>query len=426
MRVRSFFAVGSALLASALLVAAASAGPYKVKSLQAISGPSPFAGRLPRRVARRHEHHRPRTRTGDRGQPREPAEHRRDLEAGCRPLHHPQRSRRFLAGRRQDVDSHDDPRPDGLHRRDGRRRLRPVGLGRRRRHRLFRRSGGDISTDPPTTAVVASHSSDGGRTWPAPATVAPPLQGNETDAITGSPTLAGHAYMAWANFTRAASSRGRTPWSSRARPTAAPPGRPPSSSTSRARSPRSGTPDPRAAQRNPAGHLRPRRLRDRAGQLLRRALARRGTDLAAARAGSARKPPLIEFFRSRDRRHPPATAASPARPSPPTAPSTSPSRTAARRARARSASPSRATAVSPGAARRCPGVSAFAFEPAIAVDRHGTVGVIWYDLRNDRPGDAALTADVWFAHSDDRGASWRQTHVAGPTDLRTAPLPAHN
>jgi hypothetical protein len=67
-----------------------------------------------------------------------------------------------------------------------------------------------------------------------------------------------------------------------------------------------------------------------------------------------------------------------------------------------------------------PGVSAFAFEPAIAVDAHGTVGVIWYDLRNDRPGDAALTADVWFAHSHDRGATWHQTHVAGPTDLRTA------
>jgi hypothetical protein len=70
-------------------------------------------------------------------------------------------------------------------------------------------------------------------------------------------------------------------------------------------------------------------------------------------------------------------------------------------------------------------VSAFAFEPSIAVDSHGTVGVTWYDLRNDRPGDAALTADLWFAHSGDRGGSWRQTHVAGPTDLRTAPLPSH-
>jgi hypothetical protein len=73
-----------------------------------------------------------------------------------------------------------------------------------------------------------------------------------------------------------------------------------------------------------------------------------------------------------------------------------------------------------------PGVTAFAFEPAIAVDAHGTVGVSWYDLRNDRPGDAALTADVWFAHSPDRGRSWRQTYVAGPTQLRPAELPVPN
>ena len=73
-----------------------------------------------------------------------------------------------------------------------------------------------------------------------------------------------------------------------------------------------------------------------------------------------------------------------------------------------------------------PGVSAFAFEPSVAVDSHGTVGVTWYDLRNDEPGDDALTADVWFADSTNAGASWQQTHVAGPTDLRTAPLAAHN
>jgi len=40
------------------------------------------------------------------------------------------------------------------------------------------------------------------------------------------------------------------------------------------------------------------------------------------------------------------------------------------------------------------GVTAFAFLPSIAVDAHGTAGVTWYDLRNDRPGDAALTADA--------------------------------
>lgn len=72
------------------------------------------------------------------------------------------------------------------------------------------------------------------------------------------------------------------------------------------------------------------------------------------------------------------------------------------------------------------GVDGYAFEPAIAVNRHGTVGVIWYDLRNDVPGDAALDADVWFAHSNDHGRTRQQVHVAGPTDLRTAPLPGHN
>ena len=51
---------------------------------------------------------------------------------------------------------------------------------------------------------------------------------------------------------------------------------------------------------------------------------------------------------------------------------------------------------------------------------------MWYDLRNDVSGDAPLSADVWFAQSADRGQTWTQAHVAGPTDLRTAPLPGHN
>jgi hypothetical protein len=72
------------------------------------------------------------------------------------------------------------------------------------------------------------------------------------------------------------------------------------------------------------------------------------------------------------------------------------------------------------------GVGAYAFEPAVAVDSHGTVGITWYDLRNDRPGDGALTADVWFASSRDSGSSWQETHVAGPTDLRTGALPRQN
>jgi photosystem II stability/assembly factor-like uncharacterized protein len=74
------------------------------------------------------------------------------------------------------------------------------------------------------------------------------------------------------------------------------------------------------------------------------------------------------------------------------------------------------------APRSVPGIPAFAMEPAVAAGPGGSVGVLWYDVRRDVRGDAALTTDVWFAHSADHGHTWRQTHVAGPFDMRTAPL----
>ncbi len=61
-----------------------------------------------------------------------------------------------------------------------------------------------------------------------------------------------------------------------------------------------------------------------------------------------------------------------------------------------------------------------AFQPTVAVGARGTVGVSWYDFGRDRPGDAVLTTDVWFAHSHSRGRHWRRTHLAGPFDVRTA------
>jgi hypothetical protein len=61
------------------------------------------------------------------------------------------------------------------------------------------------------------------------------------------------------------------------------------------------------------------------------------------------------------------------------------------------------------------------FLPSLAVAGDGTVGVLWDDTRNDVRGDNQLTADVWVARSGDRGASWREDHVAGPFDLRTGP-----
>jgi hypothetical protein len=68
------------------------------------------------------------------------------------------------------------------------------------------------------------------------------------------------------------------------------------------------------------------------------------------------------------------------------------------------------------------GVTALTFFSSVAADSHGTLGITWYDLRNDRPGDAALTADAWFAYSNGRGRTWRQRHVTRPFDMRAAPF----
>jgi hypothetical protein len=58
--------------------------------------------------------------------------------------------------------------------------------------------------------------------------------------------------------------------------------------------------------------------------------------------------------------------------------------------------------------------------PAVAVADDGTVGVSWYDFRHDKPGDASLTTDYWFAYSRDGGKTWHQHHVAGPFNMRTS------
>ncbi len=50
----------------------------------------------------------------------------------------------------------------------------------------------------------------------------------------------------------------------------------------------------------------------------------------------------------------------------------------------------------------------------------GTVGVRFYDLRRDRPGDATLTTDSWFRHSHDRGPPLARGAARSLFDLRTA------
>lgn len=60
------------------------------------------------------------------------------------------------------------------------------------------------------------------------------------------------------------------------------------------------------------------------------------------------------------------------------------------------------------------------FNPSLAALPDGTLGLTFYDFSRDKPGDEKLTTDYWFAHSEDRGASWRRMHVGGPFDSLTA------
>jgi hypothetical protein len=67
---------------------------------------------------------------------------------------------------------------------------------------------------------------------------------------------------------------------------------------------------------------------------------------------------------------------------------------------------------------RVPGVQALL--PAVSVRADGTIGVLYYDFRNDTGDPATLLADVWLTTSAD-GVTWSERHVAGPFDYARAP-----
>lgn len=65
-----------------------------------------------------------------------------------------------------------------------------------------------------------------------------------------------------------------------------------------------------------------------------------------------------------------------------------------------------------------------AFIPVVHVADDGTVGVTYYDFRNNVAG-GGTTTDLWLVHCDagcgDAG-NWQENHVAGPFDSRQAPV----
>jgi BNR repeat-like domain len=59
--------------------------------------------------------------------------------------------------------------------------------------------------------------------------------------------------------------------------------------------------------------------------------------------------------------------------------------------------------------------------PTVTIRDDGVIGVTYFDFRNHVSGVATLATDYWLTTSVDR-INWRESHVAGPFDLGTAPF----
>src|SRR3954468_6473884 len=194
-------ALAGVLLMSILLAAVAAAHPYRVRTLTAASGPSPFAAGCPGAF---HDE------AKVTGLVIEPAI-----------AVNPRNPRNIVATWKQDISGPFNARDDLVASSvDGGRTWRRTTIPGLTRCSggtsdtasdpwvsaggdgtlYFGGQAGDVSSDPPRIGVVASHSRDGRRHWAAPTSVAPPRGGNEQPAITGRPALRRHAYMTWANF----------------------------------------------------------------------------------------------------------------------------------------------------------------------------------------------------------------------------------
>ncbi len=272
MRVRFLLAVAVALLANTSLAAASDAEPYRVKDLRVISGPSPFAAGCPGArfddtTITDHELEpaitvnpdNPRNLVATWKQDVGPASARSDLVAssldGGKTW-----TRRTIPGLTVCTGGTADGATDPWVAAGGDGTVYFSGLT------------GDLSTEPLLSAVVASRSRDGGRSWPAPATVAAPLVGNETDAVTGSPT-AGRARLPGLGQLPRGAPEDQLPGvfahDRRRRQLVAPGPDRPAGSVRRRLLPQ----DPGAAGRHAAGCLRARRCRAWALPVLRRPLA---------------------------------------------------------------------------------------------------------------------------------------------------------
>jgi hypothetical protein len=61
-----------------------------------------------------------------------------------------------------------------------------------------------------------------------------------------------------------------------------------------------------------------------------------------------------------------------------------------------------------------------AFLPSVHVRKDGTVGVSYYDLRSNTTDPATLLTDIWLTRSRD-GLTWRESRISRPFDMAKAP-----
>jgi BNR repeat protein len=66
--------------------------------------------------------------------------------------------------------------------------------------------------------------------------------------------------------------------------------------------------------------------------------------------------------------------------------------------------------------------TAQAFTPTVNVTEDGTVGITYYDTRNDTPDPNTMLTSTWLLVSQDRGTTFSESRVAAPFDMRTAPF----
>ncbi|HEY3179657.1 MAG TPA: sialidase family protein [Casimicrobiaceae bacterium] len=59
--------------------------------------------------------------------------------------------------------------------------------------------------------------------------------------------------------------------------------------------------------------------------------------------------------------------------------------------------------------------------PAVTIRDDGTIGILYYDMRNNTSDPGTLIADAWLATSKD-GVVWQETHAGGPFNFANAPM----